>query len=82
MPRSLGLSFVATTVSIIFGVLRLFGTSNIQWIRSAVAPYALLEVPFFFTAIFLWFYIWFSRPKVALIVALIATVGFWYVAGF
>ncbi len=71
----------ATVLLLSFGVLRLFETSAIEWLRAAAAPYALLELPFFFSGVLLWVYGWFERPRIALLVAVLATVGFWMVAG-
>ena len=70
----------ATLLGIAFGILRLLSTSGYQWIRDGVAPYAPLEYPFLFGAIFLGIYGWTDMPRLALFFGIIFTLGFWAVA--
>ena len=76
-----GLLLAASFVLLFFGVLRLFETSAIEWLRNMVAPYALIEIPIFFAGVFLWFFAWTDRLKTSLLVAFLAVIALWVVAG-
>lgn len=67
----------STVLAMGFGLIRLLQSSGYEWVRSAVAPYAPLEYPFLFGAVFLGFYGWTDRPRLALSFAILVTVGFW-----
>src|SRR5438445_428187 len=70
-PRSLKW---ASVLFGLFGALRLAASSGIAWVRNGAAPYAPLEYPLLFGAVFLWFYGLTMRPRIALFIAMVSVV--------
>ncbi len=63
----------------IFGAIRLAATSGYAWLRDAAAAWVPLEYLFVAIAVFLGIYGWTGRTRLALIIAGLTTVAYYFV---